>query len=204
MLYELATLSCPLLAVGRASEGVYDWVNDAEAKGELFGCWRTEIGTLGRLIVLRGFEAPEDMTAERHRALLSANPFNAGSVVTALEMDSYAPFPFLPPIRTGDRGGVYEFRTYRLKPGGLSPTLAAWEAALAPAREYTKHLVTNMYALDGAPRITHIWAFTSLEERAELRSRAYGAGVWPPEGGPDQIAEATSTIALPQGPSSLA
>jgi hypothetical protein len=42
MLYELATLSCPLLAIDRASDGVYDWVNDAEAKGELFGCWRTE------------------------------------------------------------------------------------------------------------------------------------------------------------------
>jgi len=204
MLYELTTLSCPLLAVGRASEGVYDWVNDAGAKGELFGCWRTEIGTLGRLIVLRGFEAPEDMTAERRRALLSANPFNAGSVVTALEMDSYAPFSFLPPIRTGDRGGVYEFRTYHLKPGGLPPTLAGWEAAIASARQYTAHLVANMYALDGAPRITHIWGFTSLEERTELRSRAYEAGVWPPKGGPEQIAEATSTIALPQGPSPLA
>ncbi|MCJ2019940.1 NIPSNAP family protein [Methylobacterium sp. E-065] len=204
MLYELATLSCPLLAVGRASEGVYHWVNDAEAKGNLFGCWRTELGTLGRLIVLRGFEAPEDMTAERRRALLSASPFNAGNVVTALEMDSYAPFPFLPPIRTGDRGGVYEFRSYRLKPGGLPPTLAGWETAIAPARAYTEHLVANMYALDGAPRITHIWGFASLKERAELRAHAYGAGVWPPKGGPEQIAEATSTIALPQGPSPLA
>ena len=199
MLYELATLSCPLLAVGQAFEGVHAWVGNSEAKGELLGCWRTEFGTLGRLLVLRRFEAPEDMTAERRRALLSANPFNAGSVVTALEMDSYAPFPFLPPIRTGDRGGVYEFRTYRLKPGGLPPTLVGWEAAIAPAQEYTEHLVVNMYALDGAPRITHIWAFTSLEERTGLRARAYGAGVWPPMGGPEQIAEATSTIALPQG-----
>ncbi|MGT2488952.1 NIPSNAP family protein [Methylobacterium oryzae CBMB20] len=105
MLYELATLSCPLLAVGQVSEGVQAWLDDADAKGTLVGCWRTEIGALGRLIVLRGFEAPEDMTAERRRALLSANPFNAGHVITALEMDSYAPFPFLPPIRTGDRGG---------------------------------------------------------------------------------------------------
>ncbi len=60
-----------------------------------------------------------------------------------------------------------------------------------------------MYALDGAPRITHIWGFRSLEERAALRSRAYEAGIWPPKGGPDQIAEATSTIALPQGRSPL-
>lgn len=203
MLYELATLSCPLLAVGQASEGVHAWVGDSEAKGELLGCWRTEFGILGRLLVLRRFEAPEDMTAERRRALLSASPFNAGSVVTALEMDSYAPLPFLPPVRTGDRGGVYEFRTYRLKPGGLPPTLAGWEAAIAPAREYTEHLVVNMYALDGAPRITHVWAFESLEERTRLRARAYGGGVWPPKGGPEQIAEATSTIALPQGISPL-
>ncbi len=204
MLYELATLSCPLLAVGRASEGVHAWVQEPDAKGELFGCWRTEIGTLGRLIILRGFEAPEAMTIERRRALLSVNPFNAGTVITALTMDSYAPFPFLPPIRTGDRGGVYEFRTYHLKPGGLTPTLAGWEAAIEPAREYTEHLVLNMYALDGAPRITHVWGFASLAERADLRSRAYGAGVWPPTGGPEQIAEATSTIALPQGFSPLA
>lgn len=203
MLYELVTLSCPLLALGHASEGVHAWVDDSEAKGQLLGCWRTEVGMLGRLIVLRGFTAPEDMTAERRRALLSANPLNAGGVVTALEMDSYAPFPFLPPIRTGDRGGLYEIRTYRLKPGGLAPTLSAWEAAIEPARTYTEHLVVNLYALDGAPRITHIWAFASLQERAALRTQAYGDGVWPPKGGPDQIADATSVIALPQGVSPL-
>ncbi len=203
MLYELATLSCPLLAVGQAADAAAVWVQDADAKGRLLGCWRTEMGTLGRLLVLRGFEAPEDLTAERRRALLSANPFNAGQVVTALAMDSYAPFPFLPPIETGDRGGVYEVRTYRLKPGGLPPTLGAWDAAVGPARAYTNHLVVNMYALDGVPRITHLWGFTSLEERATLRERAYGAGVWPPKGGPEQIVEATSTIALPLPGSSL-
>ncbi|WP_288587052.1 NIPSNAP family protein [uncultured Methylobacterium sp.] len=203
MLYELATLSCPLLAVGQVAERAQVWIGDSDAKGECLGCWRTEIGTLGRLLILRGFEAPEDMTGERRRALFSANPFHAGADVTGLEMESYAPFPFLPTIRTGNRGGVYEFRTYRLKPGGLAPTLAGWEAAIDLAREYTAHLVTNLYALDGAPRITHIWAFDSLEERADLRARAYGTGVWPPKGGPEQIVEATSTIALPQGPSPL-
>ena len=203
MIYELATLSCPLLSIGQAADGAIAWCEDGQAKGQILGCWRTEIGTLGRLLMLRGFEIPKHMDAERRRAILSSNPFNAGNVVTALEMDSYAPFPFLPPIRTDRRGGVYEFRTYRLKPGGLVPTLAGWEAAIAPAREYTEHLVINMYSLDGAPRITHIWGFSSLEERSSLRARAYGAGVWPPKGGPEQITEATSTIALAQGESPL-
>ncbi len=196
-LYELTTLSCPLLAVSEASEGARAFMGEPGAKGELLGCWRTDIGTLGRLLILRGFENPEDLAAERRRALFSANPFNAGSVVTALEMDSYAPFPFLPPVRPGAYGKVYEFRTYKLKPGGLPPTLAGWEAAM-PAREPMSHLVTNMYALDGAPRITHIWPYAGMDERFAIRARSYAEGIWPPKGGPEQILEATSVIALPE------
>jgi hypothetical protein len=197
-LYELATLAFPLLSATAVSAGVRDYVTGPEAGGELLGCWRTEIGTLGRMLVLRGFRTAEALSAERNRALFSASPFNAGSVVTALEMDSYAPFPFLPPVEAGERGAVYEFRTYRLKPGGLPPTLAGWQAAMAPAREYTRHLVINMYALDGPPRITHIWGFASLEQRAALRAQHYEAGVWPPNGGPENILEASNTIALPE------
>ncbi|WP_428532528.1 NIPSNAP family protein [Rhodopila sp.] len=171
--------------------------------GKFLGCWRTELGTLGQVLVLRGFDTPEEMTAERRRALLNANPFNAGSVVSALSMDSYAAFPFLPPVQPHAFGPTYEFRTYRLKPGGLPPTLDGWEEAIEPAREYTAHLVINMYALDGAPRITHIWGFASLEQRAALRAKSYAAGIWPPRGGPEQIIEATSTIALPESYSPL-
>jgi hypothetical protein len=36
-----------------------------------------------------------------------------------------------------------------------------------------------MYALDGPPRITHIWGFESLEQRAALRAKFYAAGLWP-------------------------
>ena len=197
-LHELVTLSFPLLSASEVSEGARAWVAAPEATGAVLGCWRTEIGTLGRLLVLRGFESADELGRERRRALLSTNPFNAGGVVTALEMDSYVPFPFLPPVTAGAQGKVYEFRTYRLKPGGLPPTLAGWEQAIGPAHDYTAHLVINMYALDGPPRITHIWRFTSLEERASLRSKAYAAGVWPPKGGPENILEATSTIALPE------
>ena len=113
-------------------------------------------------------------------------------------MESHAPLPFLPPMRIGARGPAYEFRTYRLKPGGLPPTLAGWQEALEPARDYTDRLSINMYALDGPPCITHISGFTDLSQRSALRAAAYSRGVWPPRGGPHQILEATSTIALPE------
>jgi hypothetical protein len=88
------------------------------------------------LLILRSFDTRDAVDQERRRALLSANPFNAGRLITALEMDSYQRFPFLPPVRPRAYGDVYEFRTYKLKPGGLPPTLAGWEAVIAPARDY--------------------------------------------------------------------
>lgn len=203
MLYELITISCPLLSLGRTSEGVRAWTSAPEARGELLGCWRTDIGPLGRIVALRGFATLDELMVERERALLSASPAGASREADAVSLESYRPFPFLPTVRPGRFGKVYEFRTYRLRPGGLSPTLRGWEVALGRARPYADHLVTNMSAIDGAPRITHIWAFDSLEERARLRADAYAAGVWPPAGGPDNIAGATSTIGLPEAFSPL-
>jgi hypothetical protein len=40
--------------------------------------------------------------------------------------------------------------------------------------------------------------FEFLEQRTALRATAYGAGVWPPKGGPENILEAISVIALPE------
>jgi hypothetical protein len=198
-LYELTSLACPMLGTSDVAKAAREWVAAPEATGTLLGCWRTEFSTLGRLLILRSFESSDALHQERRRALLSANPFNAGRLITALEMASYQRFPFLPPVRPRASGDIYEFRTYKLKPGGLPPTLAGWEAAVAPAKEYTAHLMINMYALDGPPRITHIWGFESLAQRASLRSAAFSAGVWPPKGGPENVLEAVSVIAIPEG-----
>ncbi len=81
MLYELTTLSCPLLSLQAAAACASAWAAAPEAQGRLMGCWRTDIGTLGRVLVLRGFETAEGLAAERRRALLDVNPFNAGSLM---------------------------------------------------------------------------------------------------------------------------
>ena len=115
-LYELTALAFPLLSASEVAKAARDWVSTPDAVGALLGCWRTEIGPLGRLLILRRFDDAGALQRERRRALLSANPFNSGGVITALEMDSYMPFPFLPPAPAATHDAVYEFRTYKLKP----------------------------------------------------------------------------------------
>ena len=195
MLFEVATITAPPDRFEAAVAGVDSWVADADARGELLGIWRTEIGTLGRLVVLRYFAAPHDMTTERHRGLMSVNPFNVGAHATSLEMDSYASFAFLPPVRTGSRGGLFEWRTDQMNPGGLRPILDGWEAAREPCRILFDHLVLGLYALDGPTRIAHLWGFDSLAQRAELHAEAAATGAWPPRNGADLIAAATSVVA---------
>lgn len=164
--------------------------------GRLLGVWNTDIGKIGELLILRVFDTEDEMRTERHRALTSENPFGSASAKVTLTMESYALFPFLPDPSPRDYGGTFEFRTYHLTPGGLPGTMAGWEAAIEPARAYTDHLVAALYALDGPPRITHIWGFQSVDERNQLRREHYAAGLWPPQGGPERIAHATSTIAI--------
>jgi NIPSNAP len=195
MIYDLATLSGPLLKLGEVDAGAQKWMAEAET-GKILGRWRTDIGTLGRIILLREFDTQQTLMEERRRTLLCRNPFNGNGIVSQISQETYEGFSFLPPAEPRVAGGVYEFRTYFLKPGGLPPTLEGWREAIKPAKDYTDHLIINMFALDGPPRITHIWGFDSVQQRFDLRERHYAAGLWPPKGGPEQIEHATSTIAL--------
>ena len=197
MLYELAHLALKLYTVPRALPALENYVANPSARGRLLGCWETEHGEIvGRVLVLREFEDAGSLADERQRILASSDPFGVGEHLDSFTVSSYAPFPFLPPVHTGHFGDVYEFRTYDLKVGGLRPTMAGWEAAL-PERTKLFPLTTAMYGLDGTPRITHIWPFPSLDERLAIRRESYERGIWPPENGPENIARATSSIAIP-------
>lgn len=203
MRYEITTLSIRLGTLGAVLQGIEAWHQAPEAKGRLLGCWTTEIGPLNDVILLRSFADQAALEAERQRAEASTSPFGAGDALRGLSAEAYAPFPFLPPVETGTFGPVYEIRTYRLKPGGVPPTLAAWQAAL-PGRVTLSPLVIAMIALDGPARFTHIWPFASLEERARIRAESVAKGFWPPKGGPDWLTgEMRSTIALPTAISPL-
>lgn len=203
MRYELATLSIRLGTAAKVVEGIDAWVKAPEARGTLLGCWMSEIGTLNDVIVLRGFSQDADLEAERRRMEANTNPFGCGDYLRAHRTEAYAPFPYLPPVEAGAFGPVYELRTYKLKSGGVPPTLSAWEAAL-PARTLLSPITIAMVALDGPTRFTHIWPFPSIEARMATRADAVKQGVWPPRGGPDWLTgEMNSTIMLPTAISPL-
>ena len=72
-----------------------------------------------------------------------------------------------------------------------------------PARTEISKLVIAMYALDGVPRITHIWPYVSVNDRARLRAESVQRGTWPPKSGVWLTPEMQSTIYLPTAVSPL-
>lgn len=193
--YELATLDTVIFGAGRAAPGIQTWL--AAGGGRLLGAWGTDIGTLNRIFLLRGFDSLEAMMAERERALRSRDPFGCTEHLTRLTMESHRAFDFLPPASPGSFGPVYEFRTYRTRINGLLPTMEKWAEAVPPREAYSR-LTVAMYGLDGEPRVTQIWPYASLAARSEARAQSVADGKWPPKGGPDWLSpEMTSQIALP-------
>ena len=207
MYYEIATLTLSFGTAGKAAPAVAAFAAETGAKGELLGCWFSDIGVLNQMIVLRGFSTLADLQAERQRTQHSANPFGCAEFAQAIEYASYQGFPWMSPIRpsaeSGIQGPVYEIRTYGIRQGGVQPTIDLWQQAV-PERNKISPCVGAMVALDGPLRFTNIWAYPSVDARGKARADAVAQGIWPPKGGPAWLTtDMVSTIAMPTAVSPL-
>ena len=168
-----------------------------EAAGELLACWYSELGAINQILLIRAGGDEAGAVARRAAIVTSKDPFGVGEFMTGLTMDTYVSFPFMPRMTPGRYGPFYEVRTYVLRPEGLAKTIELWRNAV-PGRRTVSPLLAAMYSVTGpALRFMHIWPYASLDERQRLRTKAVADGVWPPPGGPDQLAAQQADIFLP-------
>jgi hypothetical protein len=165
--------------------------------GELLGCWFSDIGAINQILIIRSCDDEARLTAQRAAMLQSRNPFGMADLIVGLTMDTYVSFPFIPPMKSGRFGPIYEVRSYELKPDGLTKTIELWRGSV-PGRVTVSPLLAAMYAVTGPSiRFMHIWPYASLDERQRLRTKSVADGVWPPPGGPGQLLSQQADIFLP-------
>ena len=163
----------------------------------LLACWYSDIGALNQILIIRTIKDPAANLESRMAMLKSKDPFGVDEFSTGMTMDTFVAFDFLPPMQPGSVGPCFEVRSYILKGGGLAPTIELWRKAV-PARNRISPVLTAMTSVTGAvTQFTHIWPYKSLDERARLRAKAADERVWPPPGGPDQIAAQQVDIFFP-------
>jgi hypothetical protein len=197
MPYDVSTITVHPTAHPKQIPALEQWLKANPRKGAFLACLVAEIGELNKVMLLHHYDSETDLAADRAGIAESANPYGIGEMIASMTSDTFVQFPFLPAIKPGQYGPVFEIRTYSLRSQGLQPTIAAWETAV-PARAKMTPLLAAMYSTTGAVvRFMHIWPYPSLEVRAQTRKIAVETGVWPPPGGPGQLLTMANSIFLP-------
>ena len=198
-LFELIRFTLRVRTVPQALPMLHNALLHALPGVVLAGCWVSEIGPQNTVAVLRSFASSEIRDAERTRVLMAEDGFGIAQYLLHQQIDDYCLFPFLQPLPPGTHGPFYELREYDLVPSGLAPTLTGWRKAVEPRTQAAySQVYAAFYATSGrVPRYLHIWPYTSLEQRLDVRTQAVKDGVWPPENSGPQLHTMNSVVYLP-------
>jgi NIPSNAP protein len=199
MHYDVTTLVLRPGTTPKALPRLEQWLRETPLGGKLLACWFSEIGALNRILLIREYGDEPEISVDRGLIMNGGNPYGVADLIGTMSSDTYAPFPFMPPMPIGSFGPFFEVRSYLLQTAGLAKTIELWQAAV-PDRARLSPLLAAMYSLSGGlPRFMHIWPYASLDQRQSLRSEAVRTGVWPPPGGPDQLRAQQADIYLAAG-----
>jgi hypothetical protein len=171
--------------------------------GKLEGYWSSEIGPLNQVMHLWSYS--DFAERARLRAELAKNPrwtseYTPLIYPLLMRQDVRLLNAIKAPVAPATAGNIYELRNYRAKTGGaVRKWLEAFTAVL-PAREKYSKIVGLWQTEAGQPNeVCHIWAYPSLNARAEARANALKDPAWQEflGKGPAFLEEMHSTIMLP-------
>ena len=85
-------------------------------------------------------------------------------------------------------------RSYTLPAGSIPDMAERWKEHL-PNRTKLSPL-TGVFTSDvgGLNQWLHIWAYKSLDQRAEVRKKAVDSGIWPPPGGKPAVKQENKIV----------
>jgi hypothetical protein len=85
-----------------------------------------------------------------------------------------------PPLEPAVMGPIFEMRTYHYHSGELPVIVETWADAIEVPLRFGPVCAVWYCELGELNRFVHIWPYSSLDHRAENRSRAHATGLWPP------------------------
>jgi hypothetical protein len=165
---------------------------------ELTAFLHTEIGPLNEIVHIWGYRDLAERDRIRGEAAKDTNwPPKIQEFIREMRSEIIKPFAFVPEVRPGRVGPIFELRYYTLKPGTLPDMAKGWEAKLPERTKFSPLVLAGPVEFGKANGFVHIWAYSSLDQRAKARADAQAAGAWPPPGGRDRLLSQDNKILLP-------
>jgi len=144
--------------------------------------WHTVIGPLHQVIHVWPYESLAHREECRAKALATGKwPAKVWHLMLKRENEIVRPAPFMRELKPATLGPVYEMRTYTTWTWKEGIMLDRVGAVIAE-REKLSPLVAYWRGEIGSQnRLIHVWAYKSLDHRAQVREEATKLGIgWPP------------------------
>lgn len=204
MIYEIRTYRIAPGSLAEVEKRFGEAYEYRKKYSELTAFWHTEIGPLNEIVHVWGYPDLAERARIRGEAAKDPNwPPKIREFIRAMRSEIVVPFPFLPEVRPGKVGPVFELRYYTLKPGTLPEVAKGWEAKLPERMKLSPVVLAGGVEFGQANGFVHVWAYSSLDQRAQVRAEAVKKGVWPPPGGADRLLTQDNKILLPSAFSPL-
>ncbi|KAJ7492354.1 hypothetical protein FB451DRAFT_1218039 [Mycena latifolia] len=163
----------------KAAEKYYMGVkNDADLRTKLTGNWEVIIGeqdTFIHILEFEGYEKTSQLlrTPTHLQAYQEMAPF-LSSRSSQLNQE----FAFLPTAPPHAQGGIFELRSYQLKPGTLLEWENTWRRGIEARRKFVAPVGAWFSQVGRLHQVHHLWQYPSLEARKELREQAWQIDGW--------------------------
>jgi len=204
VIYEIRTYQIEPGSLAEVEKRYGEAYEHRKKYSELTAFLHTEIGPLNEIVHIWSYADMAERARIRAEAAKDANwPPKIQEFITAQRAEIITPFSFVPKLASSKVGPIFEIRYYKLKPGALPEMTKGWEAKLPGRLKYSPLVLAGNVEFGTANAFVHIWAYSSLNERMQVRDEARKAGAWPPGGAPGRLISQETTILLPSAFSPL-
>ncbi len=204
MIYEIRTYRIAPGSVAEVEKRFGEAYEYRKKYSELTGFFHTEIGPLNEIVHIWGYRDLAERARIRQETSKEPNwPPKIRDFIREMRSEIIMPFPFIPEVRPGKIGPVFELRYYTLKPGVLADMAKGWEEKAGERSKLSPIVLAGPVEFGKANGFVHIWAYTSMDQRMQVRAEARKKGVWPPPGGGDRLLSQDNKILLPSSFSPL-
>ncbi|TFL03646.1 NIPSNAP-domain-containing protein [Pterulicium gracile] len=165
-------------AAERFFTGIKD---DPELHVKLTGNWETVVGPLDTFHHIVEYENYDgyDKTMALIKKSKHAEAYEAMSpFMVSRNTQLCSEFRFLPTQPPHAEGGVFELRTYQLKPGVLLEWENAWRRGIEARRQFVAPVGAWFSQVGRLHQVHHLWQYPNLDTRKEMRETAWQIDGW--------------------------
>ncbi|KAH9452846.1 hypothetical protein MJO28_008235 [Puccinia striiformis f. sp. tritici] len=138
-----------------------------------------ELDTFVHIWEFDGYKGYDYATSKmRERAEHQEFTKSIRSLVNSRNSQLCREFAFWPCSGPKVNGGIYEMRSYQLKPGTLLEWETEWRRGLEARRKFVEPIGAWFAQVGRLHQVHHMWQYPSLQARLELREKAWQVDTW--------------------------